>query len=174
MPRDFSTTQLKRPSQLLLCWGERAADHRGNATRPLLSVVFLHGTVDTVTHIQGHKESYRCCTNSNRPSLNKQGWHTHHFLNTVYRLERAHLSFAARTLCLWHHPHLPAALFPTDTYYSRWSRSENHMHLLWKASSTCTSTTIAVSSEAGFSCNLGRQAKQRSSNNLRKPWTQRG
>lgn len=61
----------------------RAADHRGNATRPLLSAVFLHGPVDTVTHIQGHKESYRCCANSNRPSLNKQGWHTHHFLNTV-------------------------------------------------------------------------------------------
>lgn len=33
---------------------QRAADHRGNATRPLLSVVFLHGRVGTVTHTHTH------------------------------------------------------------------------------------------------------------------------
>lgn len=52
---------------------ERAADRRGNATMLLLSVMFLHGSVSTVTHINRHNENYHSSTNCDTASFSKTG-----------------------------------------------------------------------------------------------------
>lgn len=84
MPRDFSTTQLNRPSQLLHCWGESSWSQRKCHKAPSVCRVSPRPSRHSDSHTGGTKRVIAAALTVTGPVLtNRDDIHTHHFLNTV-------------------------------------------------------------------------------------------